>query len=329
MISKFFLVPVLALTVFASCKSRSFNSSTSQSTADSESAAEPFFILKDGLSSYFKSAPREANELNGEFCNLKPGKKYTFKGPVYEENKHYFFEKITNSEFDCGLEKGYVFAEHITIEGAKVTAKPSSSSNPDSPYCQYSWEERPGTTDYTTIDKYRGVQVKGDRPQSQTLVGSGIQSGQSLCQKARRLNHCFVRTIIDSQEPAARRFRQWASARGIDPVRALMAKTEQETFMGTIHDSCSGGSCNGIGIAQIITAIAPNGARLGDSDSRWSGVTFNILTNLAYSVRVVEEKISSSGTLYDLAYNYNGSSGAARYASNVVKYYNQLKSCSL
>lgn len=298
-----------------------------RAAAGQDVGAEPaYFILKQGIKSYFKIEPKNVSELGQDYCNLKAGKKYTYSGAARLSGKHYYFE-VTNKEFDCAFRGGYVFSEHIALSGEQ--GQDGSSGGVGSSVCQYSWEERPGTTDYTTFDAYRGISIEGDRPQRQTLIGSGVQKNRTLCEKARALKHCFRKTILESDESSAVRFRAWASARGIDPVRALMAKTEQETLLGSVKDSCRSGVCNGIGLTQIITAIDENGRMLSDSDSRWDGITFNILTNLKYSVRVVSEKTSYSGSLYQLAYYYNGSATASDYARKVEGYYRDLLQCSL
>lgn len=197
-------------------------------------------------------------------------------------------------------------------------------------FCQFSWEEKPGTTDYTTYDAFeKKFAAKGDRTQNQTLIGSKVQAKRSLCEKARALQSCFERVVSKSKENSAVKFREWASMRGIDPVLALMAKTEQETKLGTLEDQCQKGICNGIGIGQIITAVDVTGKEIPPNDPRWAGVTFNILTNLTYSVRVIALKIPNANNLRSLAYYYNGSSGADAYADRVVGYYNQLKQCGL
>ncbi|MEY3901636.1 MAG: hypothetical protein RL189_942 [Pseudomonadota bacterium] len=329
-----YLFAALALSslCLSSCESGGFlrsvvNPQRPRAAAEQEIASEPaYFVLKQGIKSYFKAEPKNVSELDLDFCNLKTGKKYTYSGAARLSGKHYYFE-VTNTEFDCAFRGGYVYSEHITLGGGQ--AQGGSSGGVGSSLCQHSWEERPGTTDYTTFDAYRGISIEGDRPQSQTLIGSGVQKNRSLCEKARALQHCFRKTIVESDENAAVRFRAWASARGIDPVRALMAKTEQETLLGSVKDSCRSGVCNGIGLAQIITAIDENGRVLSDSDSRWDGITFNILTNLKYSVRVVSEKIAYSDSLYQLAYYYNGSSTASDYARKVEGFYRELLQCRL
>lgn len=209
-------------------------------------------------------------------------------------------------------------------------AAASRAAGVDPDVCQYSWEEKPGTTDYTTYDSFaRRTYASPDRPQNRTLIGSKVQAARSLCQRAKFLKKCFEKVVIQNPSAAAKNFRAWAGKRDVHAVLALMAKTEQETKMGSIPDSCRGGSCNGIGIGQIITAFDENGRVLSSSDRRWDGITFNILTNLNYSVRVLSDKTSRAGSLWDLAYRYNGSDVARRYADRVVGFYSQLKSCGL
>ncbi|NBW83043.1 hypothetical protein EBR21_14940, partial [bacterium] len=168
--------------------------------------------------------------------------------------------------------------------------------------CEYSWEERPGTTDYTAYDEYsRTIYGNADRPQNQTLIGSKSQILRTLCDRARFLKNCFDKAVMQNESESARTFKQWASNHGVHPALALMAKTEQETKMGSIPDSCYGRTCNGIGIGQIITAIDDRGRLLSSGDKRWEGITFNILTNLNYSVRVLADKSGYSRSLWDLA----------------------------
>lgn len=226
-----------------------------------------------------------------------------------------------------GSETFWVWTNYLCYHDSMAN---SAGASGNSPFCRYTWEERPGTTDYTTIDRYRSMTYsRPDRSENQTLVGSGVQQRRNLCERAKALRHCFDRAILQNDEVYAKRFRDWARTRNVDPVLALMAKTQQETGMGSVYDSCSGGSCNGIGLSQIISAYAPDGSPLRTNDTRWEGITFNILTNLHYSVRVISVKIPNASSLYDLAYAYNGSGSAGSYASNVVSYYGQLQRCGL
>lgn len=310
------LFPLLALGVALSgCQQRLFVSGESEAK---ESARFVGFTVN--VDTKFKKEPVQSSDLKAdEMCDLDKGAKLsTASDPVFTE--HHYKAVVTSDSFKCSFKTGYVFSDHVTATG----------EGSDSPYCQRSWEEAPGTTDYTTYDAYNGAYFPdGDRAESKTLIGSGVQKNRTLCEKARALKHCFVRTVVNADNASARTFRSWAASHGINPMLALMAKTQQETKMGALPDSCSGGNCNGIGIGQIITAIDENGAPLSNSDRRWRGITFNILTNLTYSVRVIAQKTPMSGSLYDLAYYYNGSSGAAQYASNVVGFYQDLKGCGL
>ncbi|NBO37025.1 hypothetical protein EBU99_00390 [bacterium] len=222
------------------------------------------------------------------------------------------------------------------------SCKPSSSTSTQSKLdaslpeseplslCENSWEQKPGTTDYTTYDSYnKRTYAKPDRSESQTLLGSKSQAIRPLCARARFLKKCFDKAVMENNSSAGIKFKRWAEAHGIHPALALMAKTEQETKMGSLPDSCYGRTCNGIGIGQIITAIDENGRVLSSSDSRWEGISFNILTNLQYSLRVIADKTGYSNSLWDLAFRYNGSVYARMYAGNVVGYYANLKSCGL
>lgn len=208
-------------------------------------------------------------------------------------------------------------------------SRAASGATPPS-VCEYTWEQKPGTTDYTTYDSFaRRSYGKPDRPQNRTLLGSAWQADKSICEKARFLKKCFDKVVMDSEAASAKTFRAWAAKRGIHPALALMAKAEQETKLGLIPDSCRGGICNGIGIGQIITAFDERGRLLESNDKRWEGITFNILTNLNYSVRVLADKTGSSSSLWDLAYRYNGSGYARPYADKVVGFYSKLKSCGI
>jgi hypothetical protein len=197
--------------------------------------------------------------------------------------------------------------------------------------CEYSWDERPGYADYTTYDAYLRSRYRyADRSQRETLQGDPAFKRLGFCGRAKRVKRCFDRVIWGSYRREAAVFRRWALRRGLDPVRAFMAKSAQETHLGALADFCRRGVCNGIGMAQIITAIAPDGRRLSVRDPRWSGITHNILTNLEYGLRVIVSKLPRSESLYDLAFHYNGHpANQRRYALDVVGYYSDLKRCGL
>ncbi len=287
----------------------------------SEEAAkrnQPFFTVDSGVDTFLKIKIEVSNKLNpgtGK-CELSSKGKYFVKDLSGPEDGYY---KVTlaNTIPGCKFATGFVFAEHIT------------PSQPPSGYCQKSWEEAQ-IMDYTTFDAYNNKSyATSANPESKTLMGSAEHKDRTMCERARALKHCFEKAV-KADEPTAIKFRNWAKARNINPVLALMAKTQQETKLGILPDSCSNGNCNGIGIGQIITAIDQNGNKIDDSHPAWRGITHNILTNLKYSVRVVAAKTDMSNSLWDLAFYYNGSPEHQNaYASNVVSFYGQLQKCPL
>lgn len=198
-----------------------------------------------------------------------------------------------------------------------------------SDFCRYSWDQKKGTTDYTLFDAYLGRNYHSpDRSNSQTLQENVTFLNMKLCQKVDFLRHCFEKNM-SGQDRATSRFRAWAEEKGLDPVTIQMAIAQQETKLGALKDYCRNGSCNGIGIGQIITAIGPDGELLSVDDPAWDGITHNILTNLKFSVRVLEEKSSFSSSLQSLARNYNGHPDhKEQYSRNVVQFYDQIDSCN-
>lgn len=218
----------------------------------------------------------------------------------------------------CSFTKGYLYEDHV-----RETSGAAASG-----YCSAYWEEKPGTTDYTIFDQYmRKNYHTPDRKVGETLLRNSEYRKLDYCQKAKFLRHCFVRTMKNTDR-YTRGFVRWAEARGLNPELIQMAIVRQETQFGTLEDSCRGGSCNGIGIGQIITAIDENGRTLSTTSPRWDGITFNILTNLRYSVRVLEQKSRFSSNLYNLAVNYNGHPDHKyKYADSVHRYYRQYEAC--
>ncbi len=204
-------------------------------------------------------------------------------------------------------------------------------------YCQFSWEDKPGYADYTTVDSYdvsQGIRgsEKVDRTQNETLQGSNKLS-ESICGNAKLLKVCYLKAVKHDKAGNATDLVAWAQKNSYDLALIKMAFGYQETRLGSLKDSCSGGSCNGIGIAQIITAIKPNGGTLSNTDPMWKGITFNVLTNLSYSSRVLQEKLRESGSgvdLITLARNYNGNPDASvrlPYGPAVKKWYEELLRC--
>ena len=218
---------------------------------------------------------------------------------------------------------------------AKGLVRPKSGG-----FCELSWEERPGTADYTTINWYeRSVGNERartfDRSQAQTLQGSGRLT-TDLCSNARILKTCFDRSVARDRTKSLP-YLSWASARGLNPARMKMAFSYQETFLGNLHDDCVSGSCNGVGIAQIITAY-PNdndySTRLSSSDARWDGISYNVLTNLTYSSRVLSAKILEAApqSLVELARAYNGNPNPdvrLPYGTKVQRWYDELGACGV
>jgi len=315
-IMKRFLLGSMAFSVAFGC-----NKVSEQEVVSTEEAvnSQSFFTVKPGIDTFLKIKVDESDDLNrgtGK-CELSAKGKFFVKDISGPEN-NYYKVTLTKAIPGCKFSTGFVFADHIV------------SSEGESGFCQKSWEEAP-IMDYTTFDAYNNRSyATSSQPESATLIGSKEHKNRTMCQRASVLKRCFEKAVNSSSEAAAKKFRNWANARRINPVLALMAKAEQETKLGILPDSCSGGSCNGIGIGQIITAIDRNGNSLSNGDPKWRGVTHNILTNLAYSVRVVAAKTDMSNSLWDLAFYYNGSPAHQNaYASNVVGFYGQLQKCGL
>lgn len=129
-------------------------------------------------------------------------------------------------------------------------------------------------------------------------------------------------------------FRDWAhTKRDLDSLRVHMAIALQETRLGMLPDRCiKGRYCNGIGLAQVLTALDNQGQLLNEKDARWQGIAFNVVTNLSYSLRLLAVKIDELGgnpTLTALARYYNGSRRQNEFARAVVRHYNTLGQCHI
>lgn len=200
--------------------------------------------------------------------------------------------------------------------------------------CEYSWEERPGTTDYTLWDSYlKRNYPRPDRSQGKTLQGAKtLKSGdtvETLCHNARILKGCFAKANARAAyDPMGAGFLYWASERKVDPVLLRMAIAMQETNLGGLKDSCSGASCNGVGMNQVITIVTDSGyATNSGNRPEWAGITHNTLTNMKYGIRVLAMKISEREPrdIAALARFYNGSPHAAEYARKVQRNYENLR----
>lgn len=205
--------------------------------------------------------------------------------------------------------------------------------------CQATWEESPGYADYTTINWWSraGGQSFGniafDRKESQTLQGRSDYIYAPVCTRAKILKPCFEKSVVLDERGNAPTLIQWFRNRNLNPVIAKMAFAMKETGLGKLHDSCTQKngkpSCNGVGLMQIITAITPSGESLADTDKRWAGISFNILTNLLHSSRIMQQKLPATD-LESLASNYNGHPDLqlrVDYGIQVTKWYHQIQSC--
>lgn len=266
-----------------------------------------------------KARPAMGEDLGlREKCGLRPGVTLELAEAPMPVHGSYLYVRLKRKVPGCEFKEGYIFAPHVAAEGGPFRI------------CEKPWERAPGTADYTLVDSFTGRSLTwADRSQGETLLGNPNFQVLDFCERAMALRHCFEQTLRAPDRPEAARVRTWAAARGLDGVRAFMAIAAQETALGTLKDRCWYGTCNGIGLVQVITAVSPEGERLSTYDPRWAGVTHNILTNLSYGLRVFAEKSGRAATLWDLAYLYNGSAGAAHYADKVAGYYRQLGGCGI
>jgi hypothetical protein len=209
-------------------------------------------------------------------------------------------------------------------------------SDPLDRLCAASWEERPGTADYTARDMRlasigRERSVRLDRRHDATLRGSGRWAGLDMCGRARALEPCFVKGVLESDDWGAVVFRSWAQTKDVDPVRAHLAIAAQETLLGGLDDECSQGICNGVGLLQIVTALDALARPLASDSPSWRAITHNILSNVAFSARVLADKIGfAPSDLRGMAWHYNGNpKKRSTYASRVVASYEELERCDL
>lgn len=272
-----------------------------------------------GQETLLKARPGMGADLGRrEKCDLKPGVTLELAEAPMPVLGSYLYVRLKRRVPGCEFKEGYIFAPHVAAEGGPFRI------------CEKSWERAPGTADYTLLDSFTGRSLTwADRTQGETLQGNPNFQVLDFCERALALRHCFEQTLRAPDRPEAARVRTWASAAGLDAVRAFMAIAAQETSLGTLKDNCWYGTCNGIGLVQVITAVSPEGERLSTHDPRWQGVTHNILTNLSYGLRVFAQKTGRAGTLWDLAYFYNGSERAAHYADKVTGFYRQLGGCGI
>lgn len=202
-------------------------------------------------------------------------------------------------------------------------------------YCIFSWDERPGTADFSTRNERLASLSKPltyplDRPDSAALVRVPEFQAMDMCMRAQFLKKCFQRVILESDTPAAQSFRAWSLGR-VRPVEAHMAFVMKESRLGLWSDQCWKGQCKGVGIAKVTKARTAAGRWIAPEDPLWQGIAHNILTNLEFSLRLLAESTVAGPTdLYSLAYLYKGKSGAQeRYALDIDRYYKELLGCQL
>lgn len=251
-------------------------------------------------------------------CDLHPRMSLELaKAPDFVHGS-YVFIKLAVRPPGCAAKEGYVYVPHVAPESLGAGVR----------ICEKFWEEAPGTADYTTWDSFHGrAERYADRSEGETLLGNPNYRVLDRCSRAVALRPCFDKVVNQSSLPEALQLRRWALDRGLDAVRLFMAIAVQETDLGTLRDTCAYGTCNGIGMVQVITAITPDGSRLDAGDSRWRGITHNVLTNLGYGLRVLATDTSASSDLWTLAYHYNGSQTARSYADAVLGHYARLGRC--
>ncbi|MEY3903696.1 MAG: hypothetical protein RL189_3002 [Pseudomonadota bacterium] len=227
-------------------------------------------------------------------------------------------------------------AAEIKIPKPAKPSKEASERAVEAPtYCIYSWDERPGTADFTTQNKRlqslrRSANYFVDRKEAESLLRSREFQNMDTCSRARFLKRCFQRVILESDSPAAQAFRAWSLGR-VRPVEAHMAFVMKETRLGLWPDDCWNGRCKGVGIAKVASARTPAGRTVFETDPLWHGITHNIMTNLEFSLRNIADKTNGGATdLYALAFLYNGKARTQeRYALDVDRYYKELLACNL
>lgn len=219
---------------------------------------------------------------------------------------------------------------------SKVEAVALEEEVPAAPtFCVYSWDERPGTADLTTLNRKlislrQSQNYAVDRTEEWSLLGSRDFQSLDMCGRARFLKGCFQKVIYDNHSPAAQTFRTWALGR-VRPLEAHMAFVMNQTRLGLWHDECWKGQCKGIGISRVTAARTVRGKRYSNEDVLWRGITHNIVTNLRFGLRQIVVKVAlGPSDLYQLAYSFNGVPGRQeQFAQQVDKFYRQLISCQL
>ena len=331
-----------------------FKASSSKLGEDSAQSNGGAMVL-DAINPIIERTVEEKWKDQKADCTLHSGTYPLESRPLVFSN--FYFVKFSHPVFGCPVTEGYIRKSDVEMSSAQqpthsTPAKQDISSQPsgsmadqgvilikNKTVCEFSWEERPGTTDYTLYDSYLGRNYSNpDRSAGSSLQGSNIlrtgNTVETMCSNGKLLKGCFARAMqkagADSLSTA---YFTWAKSRGVDPTRLKMAIAMQETNLGGLDDSCAGGSCNGIGMNQIITIVTDSGESTNSSERpEWTGITHNVLTNMKYGIRVLALKIRSinPADIRSLARAYNGSATAAAYAEAVARNYNELQSkCGL
>lgn len=202
-------------------------------------------------------------------------------------------------------------------------------------FCVFSWDEMPGTADFTTINVYlRSLQMPQryllDRKQNATLLGSRDFQNLDMCGRARFLKGCFQKVIYDNNSLAAQTFRKWSLGR-LRPLEAYMAIVHQKTRLGLWRDECWRGQCRGRGLARVDAAYSVSGRKIRLEDDVWIGITHNILTNLRFGLRQISRRLSAAPSdLYQLGYSMVPTPGQReRFAREITENYRKIVSCQL
>lgn len=202
-------------------------------------------------------------------------------------------------------------------------------------FCVHSWDEMPGTADFTTVNVYlnslqRPQLYQLDRKQEATLLGSRDFQNLDVCGRARFLKGCFQKVIFDNHSLASQSFRKWALGR-VRPLEAYMAIVLQKTRLGLWRDECWRGQCKGRGLARVEVAYSVSGKKIRDEDVVWNGISHNIITNLRFGMRQIARKLASGPSdLYQLGFSMYRTPGKREpFAREIAENYSKLVACQL
>ncbi len=201
--------------------------------------------------------------------------------------------------------------------------------------CEYFWEEKQGYCDYTLYDaSTRQNYPNPDRTQDKTLQGSGVLKANDICDNVPKLLPCFKKAWANDTDHH-KNLEKLFKDKNISPIQLMFALAWQETRQGEIPDHCSGSSCNGIGLKQVITVVSDDFSEsISGNQKQWPGITHNLLTNLKYGLRILDSKVKiayAKGTpsLEYVAQIYNGSATQLEYLELVKQHYEKLKKCGV